>query len=140
MFQDQMGTGLAGSAIPLTQKKSNEFASGNHSVQGEGDSLGVNGAVCRDGLALLTAVFNVKAHRFQDALLCLFDGLPEAIDTRKIFAVGIVAFALAFNSDGIAVKSHPGIKFTMKGEVGRQHGSENVRTKSGGGAARLRSG
>ena len=109
-----MRTRLAGSAIPVTQKKTDEFARGNHSIQGEGDGLGVNGAGCWDGLALLTAVFDVKAHRFQNALLGLLDGLPETIDTRKIVAVGVVAFAISFDGDGIAVESHPGIKFIMR--------------------------
>jgi hypothetical protein len=113
MFQDQMRTGLAGFAIPLTEKKTDEFARGNHSIQGEGDGLGVNGAGCRDGFALFSAVFDVKTHRFQNTLLGLLDGLSETINTRKIVAVGVVAFAIALDGNGIAVESHSGVKFTM---------------------------
>lgn len=80
MFQNQVRTRLAGSVIPLPQKKTNAFASGDHSVQREGDRLGVNCAGCWNGLALLATVLNVLAHGVQDALLGLLNGLPETID------------------------------------------------------------
>ena len=107
VLQNQVRTGLSGLAIPLPQKKTNELASGNHSIQGKRDRLGVDSASCWNGLAFFTAVLDVKAHGLQDAFLGLLDGLPEAIDAWKIFAVGVVTLALSFDCYGIAVKRHP---------------------------------
>ncbi len=118
MFQNQVGTRLAGSAIPLPQKKADEFASGNHSVQRERNRLRVNGAGRRNGPAFLAAVPDVEAHGLQDAFLGLLDGLPETVDAGKIVAVGVVALAIAFDGYGVAVKGHPGIKSTMKKSAG----------------------
>jgi hypothetical protein len=57
---------------------------------------------------------DVKAHGFQDAFLGLLDRLTQAVDTREIIAIGVVALALALNCDRIAVEGHLEIKFTMK--------------------------
>ena len=114
MFQNQVRTSLAGFAIAVAQEEPNKFASGNHSVQRECDGLRVNGASCGNGLAFLAAMLDVETHGLQYTFLGLFDGLAKTIDSGEIVAVGVVTLAFAFDGNGIAVKSHAGIKFTTK--------------------------
>jgi len=119
MLQNEVRTGLASFAIALTEKKANELAGGNHSIQRECDRLRVNHAGRRNGLAFLSAVLDVKAHGLQDAFLGLLDGFSQTIDTREIVAVSVIAPALAFYGYRIAVEGHRAVKFTMKQQVWR---------------------
>jgi len=114
MLQDEVRAGLACPVIALPKQKANELAGGNHLFQREGNGFGVNGAGGRNGLAFLQTMPDVKAHGFQDAFLGLLDRLTQAIDAREIIAIGVVALALALNSDRIAVEGHLEIKFIMK--------------------------
>src|SRR2546422_9039733 len=108
-----MRTGLAGSAIPVPDKESNEFAGRNHSIQRKRDGLGVNCAGCWNGLAFLTAVFDVKAHGLEDAFLGRVNRFAEAVNTGKIIAISEVSLSLAFDGNGVAVESHARCKLTM---------------------------
>ena len=114
MLQDQVRAGLAGSVIALAKQKTNQLASGNHLFQREGNSFGIDRTGGGNGFALFQTMSDVKTHGFQYAFLGLLDGLAQAIDTGKVIAIGVVALALAFNRDWVAVKRHLEIKFTMK--------------------------
>jgi hypothetical protein len=64
-------------------------------------------------------VLDAEAHGLQDAFLGLLDGFAKTVDAREIVTVSVVTLAFAFDSDGIAVEGHLGIKFIMKGRGGR---------------------
>ena len=46
------------------------------------------------------ALFDIEPHRFEDARLGLFDGFSKSVYPRKIFAVGPILPAFAFNVMG----------------------------------------
>jgi hypothetical protein len=54
----------------------------------------------------LTATANIQSHRFQDAVLGLFDAPAKAVHAGKVFAVGVIALPFSFNRNGITVEGH----------------------------------
>lgn len=101
-----MRTSLTSFVVAVTKQETNEFASGNHSVEGQRDRLGINRASFRNRLALFAALLNVEPHSLKDADFGFVDGFAKAIYAREIFAVGVVALSFALDSDRIAVEGH----------------------------------
>lgn len=101
-----MGTGLTSFVVAVAKQETNEFASGNHSVKCQRDRLGVDCASFWNRLALFAALLNVEPHRFKDADFGFVDGFAQAIYTREIFAVGVIALSFALDGNRIAVEGH----------------------------------
>lgn len=106
MLQDEVRTSLTSFVVAVTKQETNEFASGNHSVEGQRDRLGIDRASFWNRLALFAALLNVEPHSFKDADLGFVDGFAKTIYTREIFAVRIVAFSFALYGNRIAVEVH----------------------------------
>lgn len=52
------------------------------------------------------AVLDIKPHRFQNTSFRSLNSLPEAINTGKVFAVGVVVRTFLLDRDGVGVESH----------------------------------
>jgi hypothetical protein len=106
VVEDQMGACLADFSISLLFEEAKKLGSFRHLIYGQSDRFSVNSARGGNRLALLATLFDVEAHRFENAALCFLDRFPEAVYAREIVAIGVVLLALFLNRDRIAIKGH----------------------------------
>jgi hypothetical protein len=103
VFEDQMGTCLANSSVSLLFEEAKKRDGFRHLIDGQGNCFSVDSARGGNGLALLAALFDIKAHGFENAAFGCFDRFPQAVHAREIVAIGVVLLTLFFNRDWIAV-------------------------------------
>jgi len=101
-----MGASLARLAITVPDEKLEQGAQSRHLVQRQSDRLGVDRASWGNRSAAFPAALDVKPHRFQNAALRFFDGLSEAVDARKVVAVGVVMAFFPLDCNRITVNRH----------------------------------